>query len=246
MNRPLTDTTAAPEKLDTGLRALCAIAGFYRIPADPDQLAAELALQARSADATDLVRAAQRLGLKAKIVTSLGPERLAKMAAPAILRLTTGEFVIFAGQNAAGRWRIIDPLTRAERTFEAEVLCAEILPEAVLIGRKVGGRGIDPRSFGFRWFLPSLWRYRKPLAHVLIASFFIQIFALVTPSPRLRTWSCMLRRRAPCRPSRSPRSGRCSCPQTRSCASSRKGPSSRSNATCPTRISASSRSGRRR
>ena len=32
-----------------------------------------------------------------------------------------------------------------------------------------------------RWFLPTIWRYRRPLGHVLIASLFVQIFALVTP-----------------------------------------------------------------
>jgi subfamily B ATP-binding cassette protein HlyB/CyaB len=29
--------------------------------------------------------------------------------------------------------------------------------------------------------MPSIWRYRKPLAHVLIASLFAQVFALATP-----------------------------------------------------------------
>ncbi len=54
-------------------------------------------------------------------------------------------------------------------------------PRAILFARKWGGPGADPRTFGFRWFLPSIWRYRKPLLHVLLASLFVQIFALVTP-----------------------------------------------------------------
>ena len=52
---------------------------------------------------------------------------------------------------------------------------------AVLIARRLNGPGYNPDTFGFRWFLPSIWRYRKPLAHVLVASFFVQVFALVTP-----------------------------------------------------------------
>ena len=31
------------------------------------------------------------------------------------------------------------------------------------------------------WFLPSIWRYRRPLGHVLLASLFVQLFALITP-----------------------------------------------------------------
>ena len=53
--------------------------------------------------------------------------------------------------------------------------------EALLVTRRLGGAGIDPNTFGFRWFLPSLLRYRKSLAEVMVASLFLQMFALVTP-----------------------------------------------------------------
>ncbi len=51
----------------------------------------------------------------------------------------------------------------------------------LLVARRIGGAGISPKLFGLRWFLPTLWRYRKPLGHVLAASLFVQIFALTTP-----------------------------------------------------------------
>ncbi|MBI3379046.1 MAG: type I secretion system permease/ATPase [Nitrospirae bacterium] len=35
--------------------------------------------------------------------------------------------------------------------------------------------------FGLKWFIPSIWKYRKPLSEVLIASLVLQIFGLVTP-----------------------------------------------------------------
>ncbi len=37
------------------------------------------------------------------------------------------------------------------------------------------------RSLIFSWFIPSLIKYRKLFIEVLIASFFLQLFALVTP-----------------------------------------------------------------
>lgn len=36
-------------------------------------------------------------------------------------------------------------------------------------------------KFSLRWFLPSIYRYRKVLAEVLIASLFVQLFALANP-----------------------------------------------------------------
>jgi len=35
--------------------------------------------------------------------------------------------------------------------------------------------------FGFRWFLPALLRYRRLFGEVMVASFFVQLLALVTP-----------------------------------------------------------------
>ncbi|MBP0651679.1 type I secretion system permease/ATPase, partial [Mycobacterium tuberculosis] len=51
----------------------------------------------------------------------------------------------------------------------------------ILVARRVSGPGISPQAFGLRWFLPSIWRYRNPLVHVLIASLLLQVFALITP-----------------------------------------------------------------
>ena len=52
---------------------------------------------------------------------------------------------------------------------------------AVLVTRRLGGAGLDPNSFGFRWFWSSILRYRRPLTHVLVASLFVQLFAVATP-----------------------------------------------------------------
>ena len=37
------------------------------------------------------------------------------------------------------------------------------------------------RKFDITWFLPAIHKYRRLLAEVLVASFFLQLFALVTP-----------------------------------------------------------------
>jgi subfamily B ATP-binding cassette protein HlyB/CyaB len=167
--------------VDSGLRALCGIAGFYRVAADPVKLSIDLALQSGRADTTDLVRAANLLGLKARIVPNIDLPRLASIPKPALLKLRNGEFVVLGDQNPEGLWRIVDPVTHADRHETPDALFNEIEPLAILIGKRIGGAGSDPRVFGFSWFLPSIWRYRKPLMHVLIASLFIQVFALITP-----------------------------------------------------------------
>lgn len=173
--------TAPREPLDSGLRALCGIAAFYQIAADPRHLAKQLALAGRFANEHDLVRAAAAVGLKARVVTKLTPKRIETLPVPAIVRVADGAFQVFGGKNPNGKFRLVDPITRIDRELTIEFLLPEIGGQIVLIGRRLGGQGADPRTFGFGWFLPSIWRYRKPLAHVLLASLFVQIFALVTP-----------------------------------------------------------------
>jgi subfamily B ATP-binding cassette protein HlyB/CyaB len=170
---------AAP--LDSGLTALAMVAGFYRIAADPAQLRHELALGAHAAGPEDLVRAAKRLNLKARLLTGNRARRLDTAPYPALVTLAAGGFVILAAAPVKGSVRLIDPLLRTARDLplaEAAALTGEAM---VLIARRFAGAGADPATFGFRWFLPSIARYRKPLAEVAVASLFVQAFALVTP-----------------------------------------------------------------
>jgi ABC-type bacteriocin/lantibiotic exporter with double-glycine peptidase domain len=73
MNRPVgPEVIAAP--VDTGLRALVGIAGYYRIAADPHQIERELALNGRLSNEDDLVRAARLIGLKARDSLEAAPQ----------------------------------------------------------------------------------------------------------------------------------------------------------------------------
>ena len=181
MNQNLLGKTHGEPVTHSGLRALCGIANYYRIAADPLHLARELALGDDEAGGRDIVRAARMIGLKAHIVSGASLKRIARAPTPAILRLKSGAYCLFTGPTPGGMLRVVDPVTRIARELPAADLASEIEPVLILVTRHFLGAGVDPRSFGFRWFAPSLWRYRKPLLHVLIASFFVQIFALVSP-----------------------------------------------------------------
>src|ERR1700727_440806 len=167
--------------LDRGLRALCGIAAYYRIGADPVQLARELALGASEANDGDLIRAAKLIGMKARLVEKVTAERLASLPTPAIVRMASGAFMVFGGRNPSGLCRLVDPISHAVQEATLEDLARDSGGQALLVARRIGGAGVDPRQFGMRWFLPTIWRYRRPLGHVVAASLFVQIFALTTP-----------------------------------------------------------------
>jgi subfamily B ATP-binding cassette protein HlyB/CyaB len=180
-NPALGPQSAPAQKLDSGLEALALVAGFYRISADSAQLAHDLGLGHRSADTNDVLRAAKTLGLKARHVRKQGLPRLATVPIPAILNFKDGQFAILAARHPDGRMRLGLTWLKTFREMKPEELAEIWSGELILIARRLGGPGIDPRTFGFRWFFTSIWRYRKALVHVLLASLFIQAFALITP-----------------------------------------------------------------
>lgn len=167
--------------LDAGLACLATIAGHYRIAVDPFQLAHDLGLGLRPAKGEEIVRAAKRIGLESRSVRGQNIKRLASVPMPAILRMKDGGYRILAFRTPDGRYRIANPLSRIAQDEAEDVLAAAWAGEIILVRRRWGGAGVDPTAFGFRWFLPSIWRYRSPLAHVLVASLFVQLFALITP-----------------------------------------------------------------
>ncbi len=172
---------ARHERIDFGLSCLGAVAGYYQIACDPRGLARQLALGDQPAAPEDLLRAAGMIGLKARLVRKPSAKRLATVPVPAILRTHRQQFVVFLGEVQPGQFRIIDLSTERPQDLTLPALMEAVEPIVLLFARRLGGAGIDPKRFGFSWFLPSLVRYRKPLLQVLLASLLIQLFALVTP-----------------------------------------------------------------
>ena len=165
----------------SGLHGLTGIAAYFRIPAEPQHLARELALGEREATADDILRAASLIGLKARIVRDTSIKRLSALPVPSLAQTKEGSFIVLGGLTPGGLFRTVDPVTRADIERPVEEVAETLEPLAILVQRRVGGPGIHPANFNFTWFLPSIWRYRRALSHVLVASLALQIFALVTP-----------------------------------------------------------------
>jgi subfamily B ATP-binding cassette protein HlyB/CyaB len=163
-----------------GLLALTMIAGYYRIASDP-QMAHDLGLGHRSAGAEDIIRAAGRVGLKARTLQEQTPKHLRSAPPPVILQMRDGNFTILTHRLDDGRLRLVHPVTRVQSYPSLEELTQAWSGNLVLVTRRFGGPGADPSTFNLGWFLPSIWRYRHPIGHFLFASLFVQLFALITP-----------------------------------------------------------------
>ena len=163
---------------DTGLTCLVRIARFHQIAADPQQIAHERGAPSDHFDADSLVRAGRRLGFKAQSVSSQW-DRLKITPLPAIAQHTDGHFVILAGFQD-DRVLIQDPLEPRPLTLPRAIFEEAWSGRLILITRRASLKDLGGK-FGFGWFIPAIVKYRKLFAEVLAASFFLQLFALVTP-----------------------------------------------------------------
>jgi subfamily B ATP-binding cassette protein HlyB/CyaB len=163
---------------DTGLDCLVRLARFHQIAADPGEVAHAGGDSSAHFDVDSLLRAASRLGLKARSVDSHW-DRLRSTPLPAIAQHGDGHFFIVA---AVGEDKVLidDPLEQRAQTLPRAIFEDAWCGRLILLRRRIRPGGQASR-FGFGWFVPAISKHRGLFAEVLTASFFLQLFALVTP-----------------------------------------------------------------
>ncbi len=178
--------------MDTGLSCLVAIARFHQLPAEPEQLAHQFAAPGQLFTDTELLQAAKALTLKAKLFTP-PLVKLKNAMLPAIGKSKEGHYFIVARlssdniteQTVEGDTPpsilIHDLREAAPRSVTLEEFETLWSGELIALTRRQGFGESLQQAFDIRWFIPSLVKYRKLFAEVIIASFFLQLFALVTP-----------------------------------------------------------------
>jgi ATP-binding cassette, subfamily B, bacterial HlyB/CyaB len=167
---------AAPEQAgDTGLASLTLLLRFHGIPADPAQIAHRAGGVAIGV--TEMLHCAKALKLKARAIHADWPQ-LSQLALPAIAECADGTFIILGRMTEEGAL-VQAPFGRPQ-ILKREQFEANWTGRLVLMARRASLSDLT-RRFDVTWFLQAMHKYRGLLAEVLVASFFLQLFALVTP-----------------------------------------------------------------
>ncbi len=161
----------------TGLMSFVMLLQYLKKPADAETLKHEFCSNGQDLDPITMVRAARQLGVKARI-KQVKPKRLEKSPFPFIAKKKDGEYTI-VGAAKDGQVLIQTPGKQPEQISEAR-LWEMWSGEAVFLTSRSMLAGTE-RKFDLTWFIPVVVKYRKLLGEVLLASLFIQLFALVTP-----------------------------------------------------------------
>ncbi|MFO1080641.1 MAG: type I secretion system permease/ATPase [Reyranellaceae bacterium] len=172
----MNDTVEAQAAPDKGLVALVSLLRFNGVGADADQIRHQLG--GIRVGTNEMLRVAKNLGLRARILKK-NWERLAKTPMPAIASLRDGGYLLI-GKAGEDKVLVQDPLSPRPALMTRKELEEVWDGRLVLITRRTGLLELDGR-FDIKWFGSAILKYRALLGEVLAASFFLQVFALVSP-----------------------------------------------------------------
>jgi subfamily B ATP-binding cassette protein HlyB/CyaB len=161
---------------ESGLLAVAILLRCHGIAADPEQIRHRLG--AARLGVTEILRCAKEFGLKARAQKSSW-SRLALTPLPGIALLRDGGFLIL-GKVDDDRILVQRPLSPQPEAMTQAELEAIWDGDIILMARRASLTDLS-RRFDIGWFVGAVHKYRRLLTEVLVASFFLQIFALISP-----------------------------------------------------------------
>lgn len=165
-------------KIDTVLACLVTIAKLLGIPADMAQLKRAYVFEAKGMDDTTFIRAALELGLKSRKI-SVKSEGFKQVPLPAVAILKNGNHVVVA-RIENGQVILIDPYENHPVKLPLSNFFNAWNGQLILVTRRTKGPS-KSEKFSLAWFVPNILRYKKMLSQVLLVSFLLQLFGLVSP-----------------------------------------------------------------
>jgi subfamily B ATP-binding cassette protein HlyB/CyaB len=167
-----TDKSTAP---NSGLAAFVLLLRFHGIGADPAQV------RHRFGDkfgVAEMLRCAKEYGLKSRSFRSNWP-RLLKTPLPGIAALRDGSFLL-VGKASEDQVLVQNPLSPQPALMSRAEFEAVWDGQLILMTGRAALSELS-RRFDVTWFLGAIHKYRHLLTEVLVASFFLQLFALISP-----------------------------------------------------------------
>ncbi|MBQ0713514.1 MAG: type I secretion system permease/ATPase [Porticoccus sp.] len=167
--------------MGSGFKSLTVIAQIHQVAVDIGQLEHEFGSNGEATTVETLLRAAKAIGFKAKLV-KLSDHSIKNAVLPAIVCSRDNSYFVLARTSSEND--VVKCLVQRPDSIKPDVLSLEELKDEscqLILLNKVNSSSLIGREFNLSWFIPSLVKYRKMFGEVIVASFFLQLFALVTP-----------------------------------------------------------------
>ena len=168
----------AERQTDTALGSLVAIAKYFGIPAEYEQIKRAYVVSAEGMDSLTLLRAARDLGLKGREF-QLKPEQLAGIPYPAIAVMENKHYLLLL-RREDDKISLHDSASGRSVTVPIAQFLLSWTGTVILVARRFSLERVK-QKFGLLWFAPQVLRYKNQLAWVLSLSLLLQLLGLATP-----------------------------------------------------------------
>lgn len=162
----------------SALIALEVVSQLNQIAIDVQGIARNYALTNEEPSIEQLIRIAKEQGFRAKL-KNLTPQKIESYPLPCIVRTKEGKYLTILKLDPQKREFLVfsdekkEPFTLSYEEFEEKTT-----QQVIILKHRVF---TDQIKFGFRWFYDQLLFYKKIVGEILLASFLLQLFGLVTP-----------------------------------------------------------------
>ena len=162
----------------SALVALEVVGQLNKIHIDSNAIAKNHALDENEPSIEQLTRIAKEQSFKAKL-KSLNPVQIASYPLPCISQSKEGTYVVVLKVDIQKEQMLVfsegkkEPYTMSFTDFSETMNGKTIILKHKMLTAEI--------RFGFMWFFNQLLHYKKIVGEILLASFVIQLFGLVTP-----------------------------------------------------------------
>ena len=168
-----------PNNVNTGLISLEIVARMNNVDIDMRGIVREYGISTADIPPEEIIRIAKSKGFKIKRKNIKLKDISAKYPMPAIIQLKDNTYRVLLGLKPdANRALTITPLAKHPESHTYEELQEQMMGYVLILSHK---NAISDVKFGFKWFFNEIFKYKKIIGQVLLGSFVVQLFGLVTP-----------------------------------------------------------------
>ena len=167
-------------QVNTGLVSLDIVSKMNNFDIDMRSIVREYGISTAETSPEEIIRIAKNKGFKVKRKNIKIKDYNEKYPLPAILQLKDNTYIILlAIRHEENRVLTLVPLERHPVSHDFDEIQEQIKDNGIIILRHKNAN--SDVKFGFKWFFNEIFRYKKIIGQVLLGSFVVQLFGLVTP-----------------------------------------------------------------
>ena len=179
-HEPETEPDMPPkQQVNTGLVSLDIVAKMNNTDIDMRAVVREYGIATAETSPEEIIRIAKNKGFKVKRKNLKLKDISAKYPMPAILQMKDDSYIILlAIKHDEKKALTLVPLAKHPESHDFDELQAQIKDDVIILRHKNADSDV---KFGFKWFFNEIFKYKKIIGQVLLGSFVVQLFGLVTP-----------------------------------------------------------------